>query len=95
MDDLYHKNNIIKKKLDTLNSNNSYKYDQICRIKYLEKTMNEIINMLDDLELSFEMNKDNELSDEMQNRLNDNLITEDIINRFTPLILAYSTYNNI
>ena len=95
MENIYHKINIIKNKLENLNSNTTYKYDQLCRIKYIEKSMNDTIDMLDDLELSFELNKGDELSDEIVNRLEENIKTEEIINKFTPLILAYSVYNNI
>merc|ERR1711959_75616 len=87
---------LINEKISKLIENNNELYtDQICRIKYIEKCQSDLLEMIDNLKISFEFNKNIELSDEIKNKIKEDLYNEEIINKFTPYILAYSVCNNI
>jgi hypothetical protein len=96
MDTIKSQSILINKKISKLIINNNELYtDQICRIKYIEKFQNDLLEMIDNLKISFELNKNSELSDEIINKIQEDLYNEEIIKKFTPYILAYSVSNNI
>ena len=94
MDNINRSFDLIREKIMNLNNINELKAEQKCRIKYIEKHMNDLIDMLENLELSF-LKDNNILSDEIKYKINENIKVDEIINIFTPLILAYSINNNI
>ena len=53
MDNINRSFDLIREKIINLDNINDLKAEQKCRIKYIEKHMNDLIDMFEDLELSF------------------------------------------
>lgn len=84
---------LIKNKVNniyTKNNKDIFKEQEV-RLSYIETDLDKILESIGDLEISFLKYKDNEnLSDEMKEEIDNEKIVNNVVNSFTPIILAYS-----
>lgn len=89
-------NSVYKKIHKVYEKINSFKYkrmnnDQLCRIKYLEKDIEYILNELDIIEKSDIKNSN--LSDDIKKRINIDIQNDKMLKKMIPYMLLYT--NNI
>lgn len=68
---------------------NSMKIDTYLKIKLLQNDIQEIIDKTDDIYLSFYNNDSWDLSEEEINKININIETKEMYNKFFPLMILY------
>ena len=89
---LENKCNILQSKIKLIKKNNEIlDNEQLYRIYYLQKDFDNIIESINELELSFYKNNKN-LSNNIIEKINNEKIVENIVDTFSPFILAYSNY---
>ena len=84
---------LIKNKLNNIHKkyNNDIFKEQEIRLSYIETDLDKILESISDLEISFYKYKDSEsLSNEIVQEIANEKIVNDVVNSFTPIILAYS-----
>ena len=84
---------LIKNKVNNIHKkyNSDIFKEQEVRLSYIETDLDKILESISDLEISFFKYKDNEhLSDDIKQEIQNEYIVNDVVNSFTPIILAYS-----
>ena len=89
-------NSVYKKVHKIHEKANSFKYrrmnnDQLCRIKYLEKDLEYILNELDIIDKTD--NKSTNLSEDIKNKINTDIQNDKMLKKMIPYMLLYT--NNI